>query len=94
MSKKPESADAGAKAQKPAGGGGDHSQGKATAPAKVVPITANKCLHDECKAKPDKAGFCSEHFTWYKEGLINGQGHKVPDFDKKWQASSRRPKVA
>ncbi len=81
MSKKPEQGSPGAAPQ--------------NAPmAKVIPIGSNKCTFDECKAKPARAGFCDEHFTWFKEGLITKEGHRSPDFDKKYQAFARRKKAA
>jgi hypothetical protein len=59
-------------------------------PGQVVSLAANKCTADGCKAKPDKAGFCGEHFMWFKEGLITLEGHKAKDFDKKYHAWQRR----
>ncbi|MBT4761377.1 MAG: hypothetical protein HOO06_06735 [Bdellovibrionaceae bacterium] len=43
-----------------------------------------------CKGKAHKAGFCAEHFQWFKMGLVNRKGEKPKDFDKKFQAMQRR----
>ena len=37
-----------------------------------------------CVDKAQRAGFCEEHFVWFKEGLINRKGEKPKDFDKKY----------
>ncbi len=58
--------------------------------AQVIPLAASKCVHEGCKAKPEKAGFCGEHYMWFKEGLITMQGQKAKDFDKKYHAWLRR----
>lgn len=60
----------------------------------VIQLSAHKCLADNCKAKPTLAGFCNEHYAWFKEGLITKEGHKAKDFDKKYYAYSQRKKVA
>jgi hypothetical protein len=59
-------------------------------PGQVVSLAANKCTAEGCKAKPDKGGFCGEHFMWFKEGLITLEGAKAKDFDKKYHAWLRR----
>lgn len=56
----------------------------------VIPLVATKCTAEGCKAKPDKAGFCGEHFMWFKEGLVTLEGMKAKDFDKKYHAWLRR----
>ncbi|MCB0343430.1 MAG: hypothetical protein H6626_03340 [Pseudobdellovibrionaceae bacterium] len=53
-----------------------------------------QCPVSQCGKKPKRAGFCDEHFLWFKEGLINRKGEKPSDFDKKYQAFSRRHKTA
>lgn len=53
-------------------------------PNNVVALGPTKCLSDDCKKKPARAGFCDEHFAWFKAGLISKEGHRVPDFDKKF----------
>lgn len=59
-------------------------------PGQVVSLTAHKCTAEHCKAKPDRAGFCSEHYTWFKEGLLTLEGYKAKDFDKKYHDYLRR----
>jgi hypothetical protein len=59
-------------------------------PGKVVNLDAHKCTAEFCKAKPDRAGFCSEHYVWFKEGLLTLDGYKAKDFDKKFHAWQRR----
>ncbi len=65
-------------------------------PNNVVPLSPQKCTADDCKKKPTRAGFCDEHYEWFKEGLITKEGHRPSDFDKKYQAFMRRkqPKAA
>lgn len=43
-----------------------------------------------CTSKATRAGFCGEHFTWFKAGLISRDGSKPKDFDKKYQAYMRK----
>jgi hypothetical protein len=43
-----------------------------------------------CGGKEARAGFCAEHFMWFKEGLINRKGEKPSDFDKKYQSFMRK----
>lgn len=52
-------------------------------PTNVVPMAAEKCTCEGCKAKPTRAGYCSEHFDWFKAGLITKEGKKALDFEKK-----------
>lgn len=59
-------------------------------PGKVVSLEAHKCTAEFCKAKPERAGFCSEHYTWFKEGLLTLEGFKAKDFDKKYHAWQKR----
>lgn len=59
-------------------------------PGNVIPLTANKCCAENCKHKPDRAGFCTEHYGWFKEGLLTLEGFKAKDFDKKYHAMLRR----
>jgi hypothetical protein len=49
----------------------------------VVALT--RCCTDNCAKRDTRAGFCDEHFMWFKEGLITKEGNKVKDFDKKIQ---------
>lgn len=53
-------------------------------PSNVVSLDSSRCACEGCKKKSDKAGFCPEHFAWFKEGLITKDGAKAPDFDKKY----------
>ena len=62
------------------------------APGKVIEMP-KKCKGEGCSKKDTRAGFCEEHYMWFKEGLVNKDGVKVSDFDKKMQALQRR-KVA
>ncbi|MCE3010387.1 MAG: hypothetical protein LW875_07230 [Proteobacteria bacterium] len=59
-------------------------------PNNVIPLHSSKCNAEGCKAKPSRASFCEEHYTWFKEGLITLQGDKAKDFDKKYHAFMRR----
>ncbi len=59
-------------------------------PNNVVSLTPNKCVAEDCKSKPSRAGFCEEHYKWFKEGLITMDGYKAKDFDKKYHAWLRR----
>lgn len=64
-------------------------------PNNVVALGSSKCSADDCKAKPSRASFCSEHFDWFKLGLISKEGHRVPDFDKKfYHYTASKKKVA
>jgi hypothetical protein len=53
-----------------------------------------RCPVDACKKNADRAGFCGEHFSWFKEGLVNKKGEKPKDFDKKYQAFIHRKPAA
>lgn len=44
-----------------------------------------KCSLEECKKKPEKFGFCMEHYEWYMEGMIRGDGRKPVDFEAKME---------
>jgi len=61
-------------------------------PTNVTPIKAEKCISEECKRKPDRAGFCEEHYVWFKEGLMTIDGYRAKDFDKKYHDWLRRSK--
>lgn len=56
----------------------------------VVVLGSTGCMAEGCKVKSQKAGFCLEHFDWFKEGLITRDGRRPSDFDKKHQAYKRR----
>lgn len=53
-----------------------------------------KCLDEKCAQKGARAGFCNEHFGWFKEGLLTTQGERPKDFDKKYQAFMNRQRKA
>jgi hypothetical protein len=63
-------------------------------PTNVVPLKADKCTAEECKKKPERAGFCNEHYVWFKEGLMTIDGYRARDFDKKYHAWLRRTQKA
>ncbi len=48
------------------------------------------CRAQWCSAKPTRADFCSEHYHWFKAGLVTKDGEKPKDFDKKYQAFLRK----
>lgn len=51
----------------------------------VVSIVVDRCKAEGCKSKVARAGFCEEHFVWFKEGLVTADGHLAKDFEKKYQ---------
>lgn len=55
-----------------------------------VAVLPQSCPVDACGKKPKRAGFCEDHFVWFKAGLVNRQGQKPSDFDKKFQAFNRK----
>ena len=55
-------------------------------------VGSSQCTADGCKKKIDRAGFCPEHFEWFKAGLVTKRGIKPTDFDKKYQAFMARKK--
>jgi hypothetical protein len=63
-------------------------------PSNVVPLQAAKCTAEDCKKKPARAGFCEEHYEWFKEGLLTMEGYKAKDFDKKYHSWLRRKQQA
>ncbi len=72
----------------------EHKHEVKPAKSNVVQLTSVQCTAEGCKTKPDKAGFCKEHYTWFKEGLLTIEGKKAKDFDKKYYAFMRRKKTA
>ncbi len=60
----------------------------------VIDLASKLCCAEGCKKRTDVAEFCTEHFAWYKEGLINKKGVRPKDFDKKHQAFLQRKPVA
>ncbi len=64
-------------------------------PNNVVSIVVDRCKTEGCKGKATRAGFCEEHFVWFKEGLVTADGHFAKDFEKKYQNFMKsRKKVA
>ena len=63
-------------------------------PNNVVSLSDHKCKFVECKSKPSRAGFCNEHFDWFKAGLITKDGLRAADFEKKFHAYGRNKKSA
>lgn len=57
--------------------------------ANAAPST-DRCPVADCKKGVQRMHFCNEHFTWYKEGLINKHGVRPTDFDKKYQQFMRK----
>lgn len=53
-------------------------------PNNVVSLESSRCCGEGCNKKSEKAGFCAEHFDWFKAGLITKEGMKAPDFDRKF----------
>jgi hypothetical protein len=49
-----------------------------------------KCLAEECKKKQEKFGFCMEHYEWYMEGVLKGNGKKPSDFAEKLALFTKR----
>lgn len=41
------------------------------------------CITEGCKKSAERAEFCTEHFSWFKIGLITKRGAKAKDFEKK-----------
>jgi hypothetical protein len=42
------------------------------------------CVAEGCKQKSSRLNFCSEHYDWFKAGLVTKNGIRPRDFDKKW----------
>ncbi len=53
-----------------------------------------RCKTEGCSKKSEKAEFCAEHFTWFKEGLITKEGKRPVDFERKMYHFQNRNKVA
>lgn len=64
----------------------DKKEFKTQIPNNVITLGPTKCCAEDCKKKPDRAGFCAEHFDWFKAGLITKEGAKALDFEKKYYA--------
>jgi hypothetical protein len=46
--------------------------------------TDEQCKTEGCKHAQVRFTFCSEHYEWFKFGLVTKMGKKVSDFDKKF----------
>lgn len=55
-----------------------------SAGSNVVPLS--KCRAEGCSKKSERMDFCSEHYEWFKFGLVTKEGKRPTDFDKKYQA--------
>lgn len=67
-----------------------HQEPNPGAPTATSPTAAaTHCTADGCKKKAEKMSFCSEHYDWFKFGLITREGHKPIDFQKKWESYQR-----
>jgi hypothetical protein len=71
-----------AKKEAGAGGGGN-----------VLQMPTSCCV-DKCGKKIDRMNFCTEHYAWFKEGLVSKAGARPSDFDKKYQAYMTKKKSA
>jgi hypothetical protein len=49
-------------------------------------LSLSRCACEGCNKKTDLMNFCSEHYDWFKFGLITKEGKRPTDFDKKYQA--------
>lgn len=56
----------------------------------VLELSTSVCPVQGCGKKAARSKFCSEHFQWFKAGIITRDGEKPTDFDKKFQAFMRR----
>lgn len=70
------------------------SKDKGAAKDNVVQMASAVCCVEKCGKKGEKMNFCPEHYMWFKEGLVNRQGKRPVDFDKKYQAYLLRTKKA
>jgi hypothetical protein len=55
-----------------------------------VTALPTSCCVEKCMSKVAKMNFCTEHYMWFKEGLVSKKGQKPTDFDKKYQAFMMR----
>ena len=54
-------------------------------PNNIVAIgSSSACCAEGCKKKSELANFCTEHFAWFKAGLVTREGARASDFDKKY----------
>lgn len=57
-------------------------------------VSLSRCTAQGCGKKTDLLTFCNEHYDWFKFGLINKQGERPTDFDKKFMAYQKHKKHA
>jgi hypothetical protein len=43
----------------------------------------SSCKAESCKKKPEKFGFCLEHYEMYMAGVLRGDGAKPIDYEEK-----------
>lgn len=63
----------------------ENAKKKQTQAPSNVAYLPQSCPAEGCSTKPKRAGFCQEHFEWFKFGLITKKGEQAKDFDKKYQ---------
>jgi hypothetical protein len=69
-----------------------HQQAESNTQAQGAPAKNNvvamptRCTAEGCKKPVSLMTFCGEHYDWFKFGLINKNGQKPIDFDKKMQS--------
>jgi hypothetical protein len=59
-------------------------------PSNVAAFKSEKCIAEGCKSDPARANFCTEHYTWFKEGLVTMDGYRARYFEKKYHDWLRR----
>jgi hypothetical protein len=64
-----------------------HQEGKAEGGNVVV---LSKCSAEGCGKKTDRLTFCTEHYDWFKWGLLTKEGQRPSDFDKKYQSYMKK----
>jgi hypothetical protein len=57
-------------------------------------VVLSRCVADGCAKKSERMNFCTEHYDWFKFGLLTTAGKKPSDFDKKMQAFMKHKKAA
>lgn len=65
----------------------------AAKPSREAADGPSKCKSEECKKKPEKFGFCMEHYEFYMAGILRGDGKKPVDYEEKlskWQEKSKK----
>lgn len=60
----------------------------------VTAIGSAKCGAEGCNKKAEMEKFCTEHYEWFKWGLITKEGKRPSDFDKKYQSFLKHKKAA